>query len=99
MDRRASLSNVCDRCIGFVKTASRSTLGCSCSEAQLDQFLAEIYQDQQLVRRMLFFRRRSEDEKQPMDERVKATTELQILYSTHEQLAIRNGIPSPYSSG
>jgi hypothetical protein len=96
MARKASLSNVCDRCHGFVKVSTRDTLACSCSETQLDQFLSETYQDQKLVSNMLFLHRRSEDKIQPMDDRVKATTELPTLYSTHEQLAIRNDVPSPY---
>ena len=98
MDRRASLSNVCDRCIRFVKASSGSTLACSCSEGQLDQFEAETDQDQKLVRKMLYLRQRSEDAIQPIDERKKATTDLQTLYGTHEQLAIRNGVPSPFLS-
>ena len=98
MDRRASLSNVCDRCIGFVKASSGSTLACSCSEAQLDQFEAETHQNQKLVTKMLYLRQRSEDAIQPIDERKKAATDLQALYSTNEELAIRNGVPSPFLS-
>lgn len=98
MNRRASILNVCERCHGFVKVSTRDTLSCSCScsETQLDQFFSETYQDQKLVSNMLFLHRRSEDTIQPMDDRVKATTELQTLYSNHEQLAIRNGVSSPY---
>ena len=96
MDRRASLSNVCDRCMGFV--SSGSDLVCLCSEAQLDQFLIETHEEQKLVRKMLFLGRRSEDVIQPMDERKKATKELQRLYGTHQPLAIRNGVRSPFLS-
>ena len=97
MDRRASLSNVCDRCMDFVKS-SGGDLGCSCSEAQLDQFLTETHEDQKLVRKMLFLGRCSEEAIQPMDERKKATKELQTLSGSHEPLAIRNGVRSPFLS-
>ena len=90
------MSNVCERCHGFLKSSSGSTLACLCNETQLDQFLSETYQDQKLVSKMLFLDQVSEDAKQPVDKRVAAKTELQTLYSAHEQLAVRNGIPSPY---
>jgi hypothetical protein len=64
----------------------------------LDQFLIETHEDQKLVRKMLFLDRRSEEAIQPMDERKRAMKELQMLYGTHEPLAIRNGVRSPFLS-
>jgi hypothetical protein len=63
-----------------VKSSSGNTFPCLCTEAQLDQFLSETYQDQKLVTKMLFLHRSSEDAIQPMDKRVATTAELQTLY-------------------
>lgn len=96
MNRRASTSGVCDRCHGFVSPSSTGVLVCACTDALLDQFISESYQDQKLVAKMLFLHRTSNDHSFPMGKRQEHTRELMELHRTNEQLAIRNQVPSPY---
>jgi hypothetical protein len=79
-----------------VAPSGTGVLACACTDALLDQFIAESYQDQKLVGRMLFLHRMSNDPSLPMGKRQEHTRELMELYRTNAQLAIRNQVPSPY---
>jgi 4-aminobutyrate aminotransferase-like enzyme len=100
MSRQATTPDgkVCLRCHGFVYSRRESNLACSCTKAQLDQFTQETHSDQKLVSGMLFHHAQSENGALQTSQRKKYTEELQKLYKEHEQLAIRNGVRSPFTS-
>ena len=90
---------ICLRCHGFVSSSSASVLGCACTDAHLRQFASEPQPEQQLVTSMLFMQRMADDTRLPMEKRIEYTKELKKLYNENQQLAMRNNVGSPFSSG
>ena len=87
MHRKATSmeGQLCNRC-------NRTISGCGCTDAQLDQFLAESESDQKIVNRMLFI------SNAPPEIQKKDWSELIKLYKDNGQLAMRNGVASPFLS-
>ena len=86
----------CRRCRGFALAPNASLIKCTCTQAQLDQFTSESDQDQMVVTKMLFLHRLTNESSVPIGQRQSHVRDLMGLYKNNEQLAIRNGVPSPF---
>jgi hypothetical protein len=89
----------CLRCQGFVQPSSADVYRCACTDALLRQFESESQRDRDAVARLLFLEHVAADERAPMRKRMEYTRESQQLYAKNAQLAIRNGVKSPFCSG
>jgi hypothetical protein len=95
MTRKATVlgGQACARCNRTLAASSGVPSGpCQCTEKQIDQFLKESEADQKTVNRMLFI------SNGPQEVQKKHWGELQQLYRQDEQLAVRNGLVSPFGS-
>lgn len=90
---------LCARCNGFLSSSSTGTLTCSCPESLLTQYDSESESDGKLVRDMLFMQRMADDVSVPMEKRIEYANNLKALYKEHLELAARNAVRSPFSSG
>jgi hypothetical protein len=69
------------------------------AEVLLIQYDSESESDGALVRNMLFMQRMADDVSVPMEKRIEYANSLKALYKEDLELAVRNAVWSPFSSG